>query len=100
MTKYWEALPKSKQTKCKSCNTVVGGTKDELTLTKLEFFGYTASLLQNIVVKYQIDTSMIPFLFESLFSIAKSLMHLIIKPDVLSSIVIGSQLTKWKSTWK
>ena len=92
MTKYWEALPKGKWPKCKSYNTVVEGTKDELTLAKLEFFGYIASLLQNILLKDQTDAPMIPFLFEDLFSIAKSLMDLIIKPDVLSSIVNGSQL--------
>ena len=38
MTKYWETLPKSKRPKCKSYNTVVEGTKDELTLAKVEFF--------------------------------------------------------------
>ena len=43
-------------------------------------------------MKYQTDAPMIPFLFEDLFSIAKNLMDLIIKPDVLSSIVNGSQL--------
>ena len=37
MTKYWEALPKGKWPKCKSYNTVVEGSKDELTLAKLEF---------------------------------------------------------------
>ena len=79
MTKYWEALPKSKRPKCKSYNTVVEGTQDELTLAKLEFFGYIASLLQNILVKYQTDALMIPFLFEDLLSIAKSLMDVIIK---------------------
>ena len=45
MTKYWESLPKSKQPKCKSYETVLEGTEDELTLTKLNFFGYIASLL-------------------------------------------------------
>ena len=49
MTKYWEALPKSKRPKWKSDNTVVEGTKDELTLAKLEFFGYIANLLHNIL---------------------------------------------------
>ena len=92
MTKYWEALPKSKRPKCTSYCAVVEGTKDEVTLAKLEFVGYIASLLQNILVEYQTDAPMIQFLFEDLFSIAKSLMDLIIKPDVLSSIVNGSQL--------
>ena len=100
MTKYWEALPRSKRPKCKSYNTVGEGTKDELILAKLEFFGHVASLLQNILVKYQTDDSMIPFLFEDLFSIAKSLMDLIIKPDVLSSIVDGCQLQNLDFTEK
>ena len=96
MTKYRETLPKSKLPKCKGYNTVVERTKDELTLAKLEFFGYITSLLQNILVKYQMP----PFLFEDLFSIAKSLMDLIIKPDVLSSIVSGSQLQNFDFTEK
>ena len=41
-----------------------------------------------------------PFLFEDLFSIAKSLIDLIIKPDVLSSIVNGSQLQNFDFTEK
>ena len=92
MTKYWGALPKSKRPKCTSYSTVVEGTKDDVTLAKSEFVGYIASLLQNILVEYQTDAPMIQFLFEDLFSIAKSLMDLIVKPDVLSSIVNGSQL--------
>ena len=43
---------------------------------------------------------MIPFLFEDLFSIAKSLMDLIIKPDVLSSIANGTQLQNFDFTGK
>ena len=52
MTKYWEALPKIKRPKCRSYNTVVARTKDKLTLAKLKIFGYVASLLKNILVKY------------------------------------------------
>ena len=92
MTKYWESLPKSKQPKCKSYEIVLEGTKDELTLNRLNFFGYIASLLQKILLTYQTDAPMIPFLFEDLFSTAKSLMGLIIKQDVLNHIINGRQL--------
>ena len=51
-------------------------------------------------MKYQTYVPMIPFLFEDLFSIAKSLMDLIIKPDVLSSIVNGRQLQNFDFTEK
>ena len=100
MTKYWESLPKSKQPKCKSYETVLEGTKDELTLTKLNFFGYIASLLQKILLTYQTDAPMIPFLFEDLFSTAKSLMGLIIKQDVLNRIINARQLQKFDFTKK
>ena len=43
---------------------------------------------------------MIPFLFEDLFSTAKSLMGLIIKQDVLIHIINGRQLQKFDFTKK
>ena len=76
---------------------VLKGNKDELTLAKLNFFGYIASLLQNIIVIYQADAPMIPFVFEDLFSTTKSLMGLVIKQDFLGSIVNGRQLQKFDS---
>ena len=97
MTKYWESLPKSKQPKCKSYETVLEGTKDKLTLTNLNFFGYIASLLQKILLTYQTDAPMIPFLFEDLFS-TKSLMGLKIKQDVLNRIINARQLQKFDFT--
>ena len=74
---------------------VLEGTKEKLTLTKLNFFGYIASLLQKILLTYQTDALMIPFLFEDLFSTAKSLMSLIIKQDVLNRIINARQLQKF-----
>ena len=100
MTKYWESLPKSEQPKCQSYETVLEGTEDELSLTKLNFFGYIASLLQKILLTYQRDAPMIPFLFEDLLSTAKSLMSLIIKQDVLNRIINGRQLQKFDFTKK
>ena len=55
---YWEALPKSKPPKCKNYNTVVEGTKVELTLAKLEFFGDIASFLQNILSKHPKESNL------------------------------------------
>ena len=72
ITKFWVALPTKNQPKC-----------NELTLAKSNLFGFITSLLQDILVKCQTDTLRILFLFENLFSTAKSIMGLIIKQDVL-----------------
>ena len=43
---FWLKLPKSKQPKCKSFESVKGAVEDELTAVKLSFFSFLASVFQ------------------------------------------------------
>ena len=43
---FWLKLPKSKQPKCKSFESVKEAVEDELTTAKLSFFSYLASIFQ------------------------------------------------------
>ena len=43
---FWFKLPKSKQPKCKSFESVKEAAEDELTAAKLSFFSYLASIFQ------------------------------------------------------
>jgi len=47
------------------------------------FFNYSASLLQPYLTKYQTDDPMLPFLRKDLERLHRSLLQLVIKPDVL-----------------
>ena len=59
------------------------GVEDELLVAKLSVFSYIASLLQPYLTKYQTDDPMLPFLGKDLERLHRSLLQLVIKPDVL-----------------
>ena len=71
---YWEKLPASKRPSSKSYSAVKKGVEDELLV---------ASLLQPYLTKYQTDDPILLFLGKDLERLHKSLLQLVIKPDVL-----------------
>lgn len=78
---HWESLPKSRRPNSKSYEVVVKAVKDELTIAKLAFFSFAASLLKPYLTKYQTDQPMIPFLSNDLEAMYKNLMRLILKAE-------------------
>ena len=62
------------------------------------FFYFIATYLQPLLVKYQTDNPMVPFLFDNLFSTIKNLMELFIKQDILSTLIHGNQLKNFDFT--
>ena len=57
---------------------------DPLTLAKLKFFSFVASLLKPYLTKYHGDGPMLPFVNEDIKKLSKRLLALIIKPDVIA----------------
>ena len=92
IVKFWERLAKSKRPQCKSYETVLDATKDELITVKLQFFSFVASLLEPMFVKYQTNWPMIPYYYQDFLLLVKSLTRLIIKSEVVETIKTGKQL--------
>ena len=89
---FWDKLPKSKQPCCKSYLSIHDAVEDPLTVTKLTFFSFICVLLQPYLINFQSDKLMVPYLYTELKAIIKSLMELIVKPDLLDKCKNGAQL--------
>ena len=48
---------------------------------KLTFFGFFAGILQTILVKYQADEPMVPYMYQDLLKLLRKTMQLIVKPN-------------------
>jgi hypothetical protein len=93
IVKFWLTLTKKKQPSGKSFDAVKGAVEDPLTIAKLSFFSYIASILQPFLEKYQTPKPMIPYLYADLSKVYKSLLDVIVKEDVLEDCN-GCQLPK------
>ena len=83
MFDFWKGLAKSKRPKSKSYEIVKAHINDPLTLAKLIFFPFVASLSELYLTKYLGDGPMLPFVNEDVQKLFKDLLALIIKPDVI-----------------
>ena len=83
ITKHWESLCKSKRPKNKSYETLVKFYTDVFVPLRMQFFKDLAKKLKGFLVQYQTDWPMVPFLSDSLEELVRSLMNIILKPDVV-----------------
>ena len=81
MGKFWEKLALSKRPKEKNYKTITDAVKDNLIIGKLNFFSFVASILQPFLTKYQSDNLLVPFMYDDIVDLTKSLMRIIIKPE-------------------
>ena len=81
---FWECFAKSKRPKSKSYENVKTHINGSLTLAKLKFFSFAASLLEPYLIKYDGDGPMLPFVNEDVKKLFKNLLALIIKLDVIA----------------
>ena len=72
------------QPSSKSFKDVVSMLRDPLLRSKLEFFVCLARDVEPFLSLYQTDRPMVPFLFDDLTYLLKSLMKRIVKPEVIS----------------
>ena len=81
---FWEQQQKSKRPDPKSYNVVVKSVNDQLTVAKLSLFIYIVGILKPYLKKYQTDLPMIPYMYDDLQKIIKTILELIIKTDVIA----------------
>ena len=78
--------------KTKSYDTVKDSCNDPLIEAKLAFYEFIGMHIQSFLTVYQTDQPMIPFLASDLFQMAKGLMEVIIKPDIMKSVTTTQKL--------
>ena len=66
ISRFWESLPKKKRPTSKSYLAVKSAIADDLTVSKLIFFSYVASLMEPYLRMYQTDMPMLVFMFNDL----------------------------------
>ena len=85
IVKYWLSLPVSKRPRYnKSYDTLVTHHKYPLVVARLHFFRYIASILKALLVRFQTDRPMVPFLSKELDAIIRRLLSLFIKKKVIT----------------
>ena len=57
-----------------------------MTPAKLTFFSFVAEILQAILMKYQSDKPMVPYVYQDLLKLLRKLMQLIVKPDITANL--------------
>lgn len=80
---YYDSLPKYKQPSFKTYIHVKNAVSDPFTKSKLYYFSYIAGLLQPFLKIYQTDKPMLPFLFDDLKSLVKTLLTNIVDSNIL-----------------
>ena len=59
--------------------------EDPITAAKLTFFSFVAGILQPILVKYQSDKPMVPYIYLDLLKLLRKLTQLILKLDIVAN---------------
>ena len=91
---FWKSLPKYKQPTCKSYSKISDAIIDLFTEAKITFFSFICSIVEPYLKKYQCEKPMVPFMYVDLKSIAKNLLQLIVKPEVLEKCKTVKQLAE------
>ena len=91
---FWKSLPNYKQPTCKSYSKISDAIIDLFTEAKITFFSFICSIVEPYLKKYQREKPMVPFMYVDLKSIAKNLLQLIVKPEVLEKCKTAKQLAE------
>ena len=59
---------------------------------KLMFFGFVAGILQTILVKYQSDKPMVPYMYQDLLKLLRKLMQSIVKAGIVVNCSLAIDL--------
>ena len=92
IVRYWEKLPKSKQPASKSFLNV-----QEAVMTSLLLLNYTfsvllvvSSILSTLLAKYQTSWPMLPYLYDDLKELVRSVLQLYVKCKVIEKCKTAS----------
>ena len=70
---HWEKLPKYKRSSPKNRANVKAAVEGLMTPAKLMFFSFVAWIFQPILVKYQSDKQMVPYMYQDLPKLLRKL---------------------------
>lgn len=97
--KYVEAVQKKDKrvTKptCKSYSVIEEATKDKMTVPMMQVYISICRELQPVLVRYQCDKPMIPFLGADLFTMIRSLIQRFGKADVVATVNSQQKMLKF-----
>ena len=82
---HWESYPKSKPPSCKSYEFVLNAVKNELSLVRLQFFNYLASMFETFLKLFQTDAPMLPHMNGDLLELIKSIPKIFIKFEAIEA---------------
>ena len=91
IVRFWQKLVPSEQPKCKSYTTLKEAASDRLTIPKLQFFAYFASVLKPFLRLYQTDAPMIPFMYFYRKNVVTNILKLV-KLEVIEGCKTASDL--------
>ena len=71
---HGEKLPKYKRPSSKNHANVKAAVENPMTPAKLTFFSFVAGILLPILVKYQSDKPIVPYMYQDLLKLLRKLM--------------------------
>lgn len=88
MISYLESLPKSKQPKCNSYVVLKESVKDNLMVTKLNFFSYVAGKFETFLRKYQGNEPLVPCMYKDLNVLIQSIGQIVFDSDTVNGLTV------------
>ena len=95
MFEYRGTLPNLKPFKCENYGNNKNVIKDNMILAKLHFFATVANVLNPFLTCHQSTNSMVPLLYDDLYSLLREIMSWFINPTILQKVDRGSVLCKF-----
>ena len=82
IVRYWEKLPKSKQSTSKSFLKVQEAVNDKFAVAKFQFLSFVGSLFKPFLTKYQTSWPMHPYLYDDLKELIRNVLQLYVKYEM------------------
>ena len=82
---YWESLSRSRRPQIKSYERHVECYSDPLAPVKLHFFSFAGGIFDPYLTRFQTDVPMVPFMFDELSAMFKTLVGPIFKKDAIDN---------------
>ena len=94
MVNHRKELPQFKRPSSKSYANVLSAVNDNLTPPKLHLFSFVSGIFQQILIKYQGDKPMVPFLHDDLLRLVNRVLLLVLKLKVVNPCIPITPLKK------
>ena len=86
IVRYWEKLPKSKQSTSKSFLKVQEAVNDKFAVAKFQFLSFVGSLFKPFLTKYQTSWPMLPYLYDDLTELIRNCFNFMLSTKSLRNV--------------